>query len=397
MEKRGNLCSFFFSSRRRHTRYIGDWSSDVCSSDLARGRRDVGEVAADRDGQVVEPGAARVRRVETHDLHRAALTLDEGVHPGVRRALADKVTGDVARRHVQQAEDAEQDVGVVLADAHPKMQGHCRRGAVPGDPEPVRDRGRGPALRELGALGGVGRAMRDVQRGIDEPLVRRGERRRPEVREPLRLGAPGWRVQQCRGRCALEPEDGLEVDRLGHAVRDDAGDAIPELVALPGQPVVALGPADGEVVLEQALPQLEVARNHDEALMEVPDRSGVGVPVMLPHAKDGAPYVRPVWTAQDRARAAASALSASSSRGGPPGRSAVISSDHTVNFASRAFPYAVESAQSTASRPRPITTRPTRGVLWRASNVYHRPPTYASNHVWKSIGTSGGSIAMSGR
>src|SRR5437764_12143807 len=27
-------CSFFFSSRRRHTRYIGDWSSDVCSSDL---------------------------------------------------------------------------------------------------------------------------------------------------------------------------------------------------------------------------------------------------------------------------------------------------------------------------------------------------------------------------
>src|SRR5437764_7814736 len=25
---------FFFSSRRRHTRYIGDWSSDVRSSDL---------------------------------------------------------------------------------------------------------------------------------------------------------------------------------------------------------------------------------------------------------------------------------------------------------------------------------------------------------------------------
>src|SRR5437762_6855668 len=27
---------FFFSSRRRHTRFIGDWSSDVCSSDLPR-------------------------------------------------------------------------------------------------------------------------------------------------------------------------------------------------------------------------------------------------------------------------------------------------------------------------------------------------------------------------
>src|SRR5437764_14147303 len=30
---------FFFSSRRRHTRYIGDWSSDVCSSDLRAGCR----------------------------------------------------------------------------------------------------------------------------------------------------------------------------------------------------------------------------------------------------------------------------------------------------------------------------------------------------------------------
>src|SRR5690606_41013513 len=26
--------SFFFSSRRRHTRFSRDWSSDVCSSDL---------------------------------------------------------------------------------------------------------------------------------------------------------------------------------------------------------------------------------------------------------------------------------------------------------------------------------------------------------------------------
>src|SRR5690625_5930072 len=28
------LCCFFFSSRRRHTRWPRDWSSDVCSSDL---------------------------------------------------------------------------------------------------------------------------------------------------------------------------------------------------------------------------------------------------------------------------------------------------------------------------------------------------------------------------
>src|SRR5256885_7258685 len=38
---------FFFSSRRRHTRLQGDWSSDVCSSDLKR-------VASDLRGDITE-------------------------------------------------------------------------------------------------------------------------------------------------------------------------------------------------------------------------------------------------------------------------------------------------------------------------------------------------------
>src|SRR2546426_2590595 len=38
---------FFFSSRRRHTRLQGDWSSDVCSSDLAV----VGHGEAPRGGE----------------------------------------------------------------------------------------------------------------------------------------------------------------------------------------------------------------------------------------------------------------------------------------------------------------------------------------------------------
>src|SRR5690348_436863 len=32
----GCIAAFFFSSRRRHTRWTGDWSSDVCSSDLIK-------------------------------------------------------------------------------------------------------------------------------------------------------------------------------------------------------------------------------------------------------------------------------------------------------------------------------------------------------------------------
>src|SRR5439155_18689829 len=36
LHSRRNIFIFFFSSRRRHTRWPRDWSSDVCSSDLAK-------------------------------------------------------------------------------------------------------------------------------------------------------------------------------------------------------------------------------------------------------------------------------------------------------------------------------------------------------------------------
>src|SRR5256885_15387068 len=45
---------FFFSSRRRHTRLQGDWSSDVCSSDLHLRRVEI-EVGLLRVGDAIEP------------------------------------------------------------------------------------------------------------------------------------------------------------------------------------------------------------------------------------------------------------------------------------------------------------------------------------------------------
>src|SRR5437762_9886050 len=56
---------FFFSSRRRHTRYIGDWSSDVCSSDLGRQHVPPAEhpAAAAALQHLGPPGAARERAV----------------------------------------------------------------------------------------------------------------------------------------------------------------------------------------------------------------------------------------------------------------------------------------------------------------------------------------------
>src|SRR2546429_1496442 len=44
------MVTFFFSSRRRHTRCSRDWSSDVCSSDLGAGAIYIGAVAEDSSG-----------------------------------------------------------------------------------------------------------------------------------------------------------------------------------------------------------------------------------------------------------------------------------------------------------------------------------------------------------
>src|SRR3712207_8413634 len=46
MNNMSSKICFFFSSRRRHTRYWRDWSSDVCSSDLSGRVPELPEVEA---------------------------------------------------------------------------------------------------------------------------------------------------------------------------------------------------------------------------------------------------------------------------------------------------------------------------------------------------------------
>src|SRR5690606_40137743 len=48
----------FFSSRRRHTRFSRDWSSDVCSSDLCDIPRQKGQRPGEERSP--SPGAARI-------------------------------------------------------------------------------------------------------------------------------------------------------------------------------------------------------------------------------------------------------------------------------------------------------------------------------------------------
>src|SRR5947209_13665840 len=43
---------FFFSSRRRHTRYWRDWSSDVCSSDLGKPLNSPNDIVVKSDDSV---------------------------------------------------------------------------------------------------------------------------------------------------------------------------------------------------------------------------------------------------------------------------------------------------------------------------------------------------------
>src|SRR5256885_13933660 len=84
------MICFFFSSRRRHTRLQGDWSSDVCSSDLelvvqllrvgrvgnlVAGPVDRGRVREVEDGDLVPLGRHLLSAQSTGSLH----VLFEGV------------------------------------------------------------------------------------------------------------------------------------------------------------------------------------------------------------------------------------------------------------------------------------------------------------------------------
>src|SRR5207247_8020301 len=56
---------FFFSSRRRHTRSTRDWSSDVCSSDLALAKQLLRELGTEVLSHVVSVGHVRLERAVT--------------------------------------------------------------------------------------------------------------------------------------------------------------------------------------------------------------------------------------------------------------------------------------------------------------------------------------------
>src|SRR5688500_20223649 len=81
---------FVFSSRRRHTTLQGDWSSDVCSSDLDEKRAELAGRVIDAVAQQKEL-ARRLSQIDVSDLHNAVVLRSEerrvgkeGGHRGAR-------------------------------------------------------------------------------------------------------------------------------------------------------------------------------------------------------------------------------------------------------------------------------------------------------------------------
>src|SRR6266481_6796881 len=77
---------FFFSSRRRHTRWNCDWSSDVCSSDL--------------DARFEKARAALGR---SSDIAHKDIDLPDGGERSVDNALRRRIRFDIAERDMRRA------------------------------------------------------------------------------------------------------------------------------------------------------------------------------------------------------------------------------------------------------------------------------------------------------
>src|SRR5436190_8668091 len=95
--KENSYIFFFFSSRRRHTRSLCDWSSDVCSSDLAPGKQELdprilqdATVVLDDMAQAMESGEVNV------PLH-AGLFTREQIFGTLGEIVAGKKPGRIGR------------------------------------------------------------------------------------------------------------------------------------------------------------------------------------------------------------------------------------------------------------------------------------------------------------
>src|SRR6516162_11373602 len=80
---------FFFSSRRRHTRLQGDWSSDVCSSDLEQQPGDRPRAAA----RLSLKYAGKTSHARYAETRAGSSQRDDRTRPAARRGPRRRVGG----------------------------------------------------------------------------------------------------------------------------------------------------------------------------------------------------------------------------------------------------------------------------------------------------------------
>src|SRR6201999_4614534 len=78
-----NLNVLFFSSRRRHTRWGRDWSSDVCSSDL-------GQIVRFTAAELERHGMLELVKIEVAGEDRQSVVQGKSVDLGGRRIIKKK-------------------------------------------------------------------------------------------------------------------------------------------------------------------------------------------------------------------------------------------------------------------------------------------------------------------
>src|SRR5438874_13021736 len=83
---------YFFSSRRRHTRSLRDWSSDVCSSDLRRSDRDDAPPLVERT--IDRRGRGGPDRVSLGQIGRASCRGRSFLTAETRASKENRITGE---------------------------------------------------------------------------------------------------------------------------------------------------------------------------------------------------------------------------------------------------------------------------------------------------------------
>src|SRR5437899_4530270 len=248
----GLIGCFFFSSRRRHTRCLSDWSSDVCSSDLADDSGGGGG-----SGRLGEPGlvlSAQDEGVRGRQVRGAAdlarIAAPSSATAADAQALAGK--GFPARRTCGGSEERGDLAGAVAAEGAlnrtPRLPGGRRK-----DDRHMADDGRGDRRSRSGGHGSRGVQVVPATRRDDK------QRRRNDALSLRPAIADSSRYRGNRGRAMGQGGGPLsESDGAG------AGPAAPTGTA--GGPALLRGnaagarrtrrPGDGASAAERALRDL---------------------------------------------------------------------------------------------------------------------------------------------